>query len=87
MGTLGQRHFDVQLLGGMVLHEGDIAEMRTGEEQDAGRDAGGLSQRANPAKAFIVLTVNDYLARRDVRMDGPNLFGFLGMIAPASSSP
>jgi preprotein translocase subunit SecA len=43
---LGQRHFDVQLIGGMVLHEGDIAEMKHRRRQDAGRHAARLSQRA-----------------------------------------
>jgi preprotein translocase subunit SecA len=41
--VLGMRHFDVQLIGGMVLHEGKIAEMRTGGRQNPGRDPSGLS--------------------------------------------
>ena len=49
--TLGQRHFDVQLIGGMVLHEGKIAEMKTGEGKTLVATLAGLSQRARPARA------------------------------------
>src|SRR3954453_1586455 len=61
---LGMRHFDVQLIGGMVLHDGQIAEMRTGEGKTL---TGTLAVALNalPAKGVHVVTVNDYLARRD----------------------
>src|SRR3981189_1104587 len=62
--TLGQRHFDVQLIGGMVLHEGDIAEMKTGEGKTL---VATLAVYLNSlaGKGVHVVTVNDYLARRD----------------------
>jgi preprotein translocase subunit SecA len=61
--TLGQRHFDVQLIGGMVLHEGSIAEMRTGEGKTL---VATLPTYLNAllGKGVHVITVNDYLARR-----------------------
>src|ERR1700759_4696187 len=62
--TMGMRHFDVQLIGGMVLHDGQIAEMRTGE----GKTLTGtlaVSLNALSGKGVHVVTVNDYLARRD----------------------
>jgi preprotein translocase subunit SecA len=49
--TLGQRHYDVQMIGGMVLHRGEIAEMKTGEGKTSGRDARRLSERARRARA------------------------------------
>ncbi len=49
--TLGQRHFDVQLIGGMILHEGKIAEMKTGEGKTLVATLAGLSQRARPGAA------------------------------------
>ena len=62
--TLGQRHFDVQLVGGMILHNGDIAEMRTGEGKTlVGTFPAYLNALAG--KGVHVVTVNDYLARRD----------------------
>ena len=70
--TLGQRHFDVQLIGGMVLHEGDIAEMKTGEGKTLVATLA-VYLNALAGKGVHVVTVNDYLARRDSRMDGPDL--------------
>src|SRR5262245_7853368 len=62
--TLNMRHFDVQLIGGMVLHGGNIAEMRTGEGKTL---VATLSAYLNalPEKGVHIVTVNDYLARRD----------------------
>src|ERR1700680_1456354 len=75
--TLGQRHFDVQLIGGMVLHEGDIAEMKTGEGKTVGAPlASDLNARAG--KGVHVVTVNDYLARRDSEWMG-QIYNFLGL--------
>src|SRR5215212_6351941 len=62
--TLGQRHFDVQLIGGMVLHEGSIAEMRTGEGKTLVATLA-VYLNALAGKGVHVVTVNDYLARRD----------------------
>ncbi len=67
--TLGQRHFDVQLIGGMVLHEGDIAEMKTGEGKTL---VATLPCYLNglEGKGVHVVTVNDYLAQRDAEWMG-----------------
>src|ERR1700761_2097016 len=75
--TLGQRHFDVQLIGGMVLHEGDIAEMKTGEGKTL---VGTLAVYLNAltGRGVHVVTVNDYLARRDSEWMG-RLYKFLGL--------
>ncbi|MBI3275199.1 MAG: preprotein translocase subunit SecA [Methylocystis sp.] len=75
--TLGQRHFDVQLIGGMVLHEGAIAEMRTGEGKTL---VATLSVYLNAlaGSGVHVVTVNDYLAKRDAEWMG-QIYGFLGM--------
>src|SRR3954447_22258545 len=62
--TLGQRHFDVQLIGGMVLHDGNIAEMKTGEGKTLTATLA-VVLNAIPQKGLHVVTVNDYLARRD----------------------
>ncbi|HUO50616.1 MAG TPA: preprotein translocase subunit SecA [Candidatus Paceibacterota bacterium] len=62
--TLGQRHFDVQLLGGMILHNGDIAEMRTGEGKTLVATLPAYLN-ALTGKGVHVVTVNDYLSRRD----------------------
>lgn len=62
--TLGQRHFDVQLLGGMILHNGDIAEMRTGEGKTLVATLPAYLN-ALTGKGVHVITVNDYLSRRD----------------------
>jgi preprotein translocase subunit SecA len=75
--TLGQRHFDVQLLGGMVLHEGDIAEMKTGEGKTLVATLA-VYLNALAGKGVHVVTVNDYLARRDAAWMG-QIYSFLGM--------
>src|SRR5581483_6748582 len=62
--TLGQRHFDVQLIGGMVLHEGKIAEMKTGEGKTLVATLP-VYLNALAGKGVHVVTVNDYLAKRD----------------------
>ncbi len=75
--VLGQRHFDVQLIGGMVLHEGGISEMRTGEGKTL---VATLATYLNalPGTGVHVVTVNDYLARRDAEWMG-RVYKFLGM--------
>jgi len=75
--TLGQRHYDVQLIGGIVLHRGEIAEMRTGEGKTL---VATLATYLNalPEKGVHVITVNDYLARRDADWMG-QIYRFLGM--------
>jgi preprotein translocase subunit SecA len=75
--TLGQRHFDVQLIGGMVLHEGDIAEMKTGEGKTLVATLA-VYLNALAGKGVHVVTVNDYLARRDSGWMG-QIYAFLGM--------
>ncbi len=75
--TLKMRHFDVQLLGGMALHNGKIAEMRTGEGKTLMATLP-VYQNAIPAKGVHVVTVNDYLARRDAEWMG-RLYTFLGL--------
>ncbi|OGI38517.1 MAG: preprotein translocase subunit SecA [Candidatus Muproteobacteria bacterium RBG_16_64_10] len=75
--TLGMRHFDVQLIGGMVLHQGKIAEMRTGEGKTLVATLA-VYLNALPGKGVHVVTVNDYLARRDAEWMG-RLYGFLGL--------
>src|ERR1700704_3414191 len=75
--TLGQRHFDVQLIGGMVLHEGDIAEMKTGEGKTLVATLA-VYLNALASKGVHVVTVNDYLARRDSEWMG-QIYNFLGM--------
>lgn len=75
--VMGMRHFDVQLIGGMVLHDGKIAEMRTGEGKTL---MGTLAAYLNALteKGVHVITVNDYLAKRDAEWMTP-LYTFLGM--------
>ena len=70
--TLGMRHFDVQLIGGMVLHEGKIAEMKTGEGKTL---VATLPAYLNSlaGRGVHIVTVNDYLARRDAEWMGPHL--------------
>src|SRR5579862_4414062 len=68
--TIGQRHFDVQLLGGMVLHQGRIAEMRTGEGKTLVSTLPAYLN-ALTGRGVHVVTVNDYLARRDRDWMGP----------------
>src|SRR5690349_11759368 len=75
--TLGQRHFDVQLIGGMVLHEGRIAEMKTGEGKTLVATLP-VYLNALTAKGVHVVTVNDYLARRDAGWMG-QVYNFLGL--------
>ena len=67
--TLGQRHFDVQLVGGMVLHDGKIAEMKTGEGKTLVATLP-VYLNALAGKGVHVVTVNDYLARRDAEWMG-----------------
>ena len=75
--TLGMRHFDVQLIGGMVLHYGKIAEMRTGEGKTLVATTA-VYLNALTGKGVHVVTVNDYLATRDASIMRP-LYEFLGM--------
>jgi preprotein translocase subunit SecA len=75
--TLGLRHYDVQLIGGMVLHQGKIAEMRTGEGKTLVATLP-VYLNALPGKGVHVVTVNDYLARRDAAWMGP-VYAALGM--------
>ena len=75
--VLGQRHFDVQLLGGMVLHKGMIAEMKTGEGKTLVATLAGYLN-ALPGTGVHVVTVNDYLAKRDSEWMG-RVYRFLGM--------
>jgi len=75
--VLGMRHFDVQLIGGMVLHSGKIAEMRTGEGKTLMATLP-VYLNALPGRGVHVVTVNDYLARRDAEWMG-RLYNFLGM--------
>src|SRR5246500_4856630 len=75
--TLGQRHFDVQLIGGMVLHEGDIAEMKTGEGKTLVATLA-VYLNALAGKGVHVVTVNDSLARRDAAWMG-QIYSFLGL--------
>ncbi|MHA6492652.1 preprotein translocase subunit SecA [Pseudomonas borbori] len=75
--VMGMRHFDVQLIGGMTLHEGNIAEMRTGEGKTLVATLA-VYLNALSGKGVHVVTVNDYLARRDANWMRP-LYEFLGM--------
>ncbi len=75
--TLGQRHFDVQLIGGMVLHQGKIAEMRTGEGKTLVATLP-VYLNALTGRGVHVVTVNDYLARRDAEWMG-QIYKFLGL--------
>ncbi len=75
--VLNMRHFDVQLIGGMVLHGGKIAEMRTGEGKTLVATLAAYLN-ALPGKGVHVVTVNDYLARRDAQWMG-KLYNFLGL--------
>ena len=75
--TLGQRHFDVQLVGGMVLHEGHIAEMKTGEGKTLVATLP-VYLNALAGKGVHVVTVNDYLAKRDATWMG-QVYRFLGL--------
>jgi preprotein translocase subunit SecA len=75
--TLGLRHFDVQLVGGTALHEGKIAEMKTGEGKTLVATMP-IYLNALTGRGVHLVTVNDYLARRDARWMGP-IYHFLGM--------
>jgi len=75
--VLGERHYDVQLIGGMVLHQGKIAEMKTGEGKTLTSTAP-VYLNALSGKGVHVVTVNDYLARRDVQWMG-EVYRFLGL--------
>jgi len=75
--TLGMRHFDVQLIGGMVLHEGKVAEMRTGEGKTLVATLP-VYLNALAGKGVHLVTVNDYLAKRDAEWMGP-IYRFLGL--------
>ncbi|HDH99072.1 MAG TPA: preprotein translocase subunit SecA, partial [bacterium] len=75
--TLGQRHFDVQLIGGIVLHQGKIAEMKTGEGKTLTATLP-LYLNALTGKGCHLVTVNDYLARRDTVWMG-QIYHFLGL--------
>ena len=75
--VLGMRHFDVQMIGGMVLNDGKIAEMKTGEGKTLVATLP-VYLNALPAKGVHVVTVNDYLARRDAEWMG-QVYSFLGL--------
>ncbi|MDD1612872.1 MAG: preprotein translocase subunit SecA, partial [Methylococcaceae bacterium] len=75
--VFGMRHYDVQLIGGMILHDGKIAEMKTGEGKTLMATLAAYLN-ALPGRGVHVVTVNDYLARRDAEWMG-RLYGFLGM--------
>src|SRR4030095_1528716 len=75
--TLGQRHYDVQMIGGIALHRGEIAEMRTGEGKTLVATLA-VYLNALPAKGVHVVTVNDYLAKRDAEWMG-QVYTFLGL--------
>src|SRR4249919_1624871 len=75
--TIGQRHFDVQLIGGMILHEGRIAEMKTGEGKTLVATLA-VYLNAVSGRGVHVVTVNDYLAKRDAEWMG-QIYNFLGL--------
>src|SRR5437660_10148335 len=75
--TLGQRHFDVQLIGGMILHEGKISEMKTGEGKTLVATLA-VYLNALAGRGVHVVTVNDYLAKRDAEWMG-QIYNFLGL--------
>src|SRR5205085_12050638 len=75
--ALGQRHFDVQLIGGIVLHEGKIAEMKTGEGKTLVATLP-VYLNALAGRGVQVVTVNDYLAKRDAEWMG-QIYNFLGL--------
>src|SRR5205085_3147729 len=87
--TLGQRHFDVQLIGGMILHQGNIAEMRTGEGKTLVATLPAYLN-ALTSKGVHVVTVNDYLSRRDCEWMSPIYHGLgitCGYIQSEMDSP
>ncbi len=75
--TIGQRHFDVQMIGGMILHQGRIAEMKTGEGKTLAATLPAVLN-ALAGRGVHVVTVNDYLARRDSEWMG-RIYNFLGL--------
>ena len=75
--SLGQRHYDVQLIGGITLHRGEIAEMRTGEGKTLVSTLAAYLNALN-GKGVHIVTVNDYLAKRDAEWMG-KVYSFLGM--------
>src|SRR5450759_2072592 len=75
--TIGQRHFDVQLIGGMILHEGKISEMKTGEGKTLVATLA-VYLNAVSTRGVHVVTVNDYLAKRDAEWMG-QIYNFLGL--------
>ncbi|HEY1475963.1 MAG TPA: preprotein translocase subunit SecA [Pseudolabrys sp.] len=75
--TIGQRHFDVQLIGGMILHEGKISEMKTGEGKTLVATLA-VYLNALSTRGVHVVTVNDYLAKRDAEWMG-QIYNFLGL--------
>ena len=75
--TLGQRHFDVQLIGGIVLHNGGISEMKTGEGKTLVSTLAAFLNSLS-GKGVHIVTVNDYLARRDAEWMG-SIFNYLGL--------
>src|SRR6267142_1782745 len=75
--VIGQRHFDVQLIGGMILHEGKIAEMKTGEGKTLVATLA-VYLNALAGTGVHVVTVNDYLAKRDSEWMG-RIYNFLGL--------
>lgn len=75
--TIGQRHFDVQIMGGVALHQGKVAEMKTGEGKTLVSTLP-LYLNALTGKGAHLITVNDYLARRDAEWMGP-IYHFLGL--------
>ena len=87
--TLNMRHFDVQLMGGMVLHQGKIAEMKTGEGKTLVATCP-IYLNALAGRGAHVVTVNDYLARRDAEWMG-KIYNFLGMdvgvVVPQQKKP
>src|SRR5215468_10926636 len=75
--TLGQRHFDVQLIGGMILHDGRISEMKTGEGKTLVATLA-VYLNALAGRGVHVVTVNDYLAKRDAEWMG-QVYRFMGL--------
>ena len=78
MRTTGMRHFDVQLIGGIVLHQGKIAEMRTGEGKTLVATLPSYLNALTGRGGVHVITVNDYLASRDAEWMG-QIHRFLGL--------
>ena len=76
--TIGKRHFDVQVMGAAALHQGNIAEMKTGEGKTLVATHARLPERARRAEGVHLVTVNDYLAKRDSEWMGP-IYRALGL--------